>query len=73
MEAIQTDKSDLINRIYQIMIVGKLNNLSCGYSSHYFIKYVGFILIYYFINLDIVSSCIVFSYLYFEYVNLSQV
>ena len=52
--AIQTNKVDLINKRYQIMIVNILKNWSCKYFSHYFIKFVGFMLIYYVINLNIV-------------------
>ena len=73
MEAIQTDKADLISLIYQIIIVGILKNLSYRYFSHYFIKFIGFIQIYYAINLNIVSSCIVFSYLYFGSIDLLQI
>ena len=47
------------------MVVNMLNNWNRKYSSRYIIKFVGFMLIYYTINLDIVSSCMVFSYLYF--------
>ena len=61
---IQTDKTDLINPIYQIMVVSILKNWSPRYSSNYIIKFVGFMSIYYVINLNIVSSYIVFSYLY---------
>ena len=50
-----------------------LKNWSCKYSSHYFIKFVSFMLIYYTINLDIVSSCMVFNYLYLGSIDLSQV
>ena len=47
MEAIQTCEIDLISQIYQIMIVNMLKNLNHRYSSHYIIKFVGFMLIYY--------------------------
>ena len=43
------------------------------YSSHYFIKFIGFIMIYYAINLDIVSSCMVFSYFYLRSFDILQV
>ena len=42
-------------------------------SSHCIIKFVGFILIYYAINMVIVSSFMVFSNLYFGYIHLLQV
>ena len=48
------------------MVVNILNNWSRKYISHYIIKFVGFILIYYAINLNIVLSYMVFSYLYFD-------
>ena len=67
---IQTSKANLISRRYQIMVVNMLKNWSCRYSSHYFIKFVGFLLIYYAINLDIVSSFMVFSYLYLGSIDL---
>ena len=58
METIQTCKVDLISR---------------RYYSHYIIKFVCCISIYYVINLDIVSSCMVFKYLYIGSINLLQV
>ena len=63
---IQTGKEDLISQIYQIMVVSMLKNWKHRYSSQYIIKFVGFMSIYYAINLDIVSSCMVFSYLYLD-------
>ena len=73
MRAIQTSKTDLISQRYQNMIVIILKNWSSRYSSHYFIKFIGFILIYYAINLDIVLSYMVFSYLYLgSIVSLNQ-
>ena len=71
--AIQTGKTDLIRQRYQIMIISMLKNLNCRYLSHYFIKFIGFISIYYAINLDIILFCIVFSYLYLESIDLLQV
>ena len=44
------------------MVVNISKNLSHRYSTHYIIKIVGFILIYYTINMEIISSCLVFSY-----------
>ena len=70
MRAIQIYKIDLINQIYQIMVVSMLKNWS---YSHYFIKIICFMSIYYIINLDIVSSCMVFKYLYFRFINLFQI
>ena len=57
-------KTYLINRMYQIMIISILKNCNCKYYSRYFIKFIGFMLIYYAINLYIVLSYIVFSYLH---------
>ena len=54
MRAIQKGKTYLINRKYQIII--------SRYSSHYFIKLVGFMPIYT-INLNIVSFYMIFSFL----------
>ena len=59
-EVIQTDKANSINR----MVVYMLKNWSRKYSSYYIIKFISFIPIYYGINLDIVSSFMVFSNLY---------
>ena len=71
---IQTGKMDLINSIYQIMVVSMLmKNWNCIYSSHYIIKFIDFMPIYYTIKLDIVSSCMVFSYLYLGSIDLLQV
>ena len=67
---IQTSKADLINRKYQIMIVNMLKNWSRRYSSHYIIKFVNFMSIYYVINLDIVSSYMIFIYLYLGSIDL---
>ena len=71
--AVQTGKAYLINQIYQIMIVSMLKNLSHIYCSHYIIKFIGFMPIYYVINLDIVLSYIVFSYLYLRSIDLLQI
>ena len=54
--AIETGKTDLISQRYQMMVVSMLKNWSRRYSSHYIIKFVDFMLIYYAINVDIVSS-----------------
>ena len=70
---IQTNKTDSINQKYQIMVVSMLKNWSRRYYSHYIIKFVSFMLIYYAINLDIVSFYKVFSYLYLESIDLLQV
>ena len=64
MGEIQTGKTDSIYRIYQIMIVNMLKNWNSKYSSHFIIKFIGFMSIYYDINLDSVSFIIVFNNLY---------
>ena len=69
---IQTDKTYLLNPIYQIIVVSILKNYSCRYSNNYIIKFIDFISIYYIINLNIVS-CIIFNYLYFGSINILQV
>ena len=56
VRAIQTSKVDLISRRYHIMAVSMFKNWSRRFYSYYIIKFVGFMLIYYTINLDIVSS-----------------
>ena len=70
VKAIQISKSDLISKKYQVMVVGMLKNWSRKYSSHYIIKFIGFI--YRFIML---LSWILFHsvYLYFGSINLLQV
>ena len=70
--AIQTDKTNLINRRYQIIVVSMLKNWSHIYSSHYIIKFIGFMPIYYVINLYIVSSCMVLSYLSLIYRSIAS-
>ena len=52
-------------------VVNMLKNWSCKYSNNYFIKFVGFIPIYYAINLNIISSCIV-SWMYRSIASLNQ-
>ena len=66
MMMIQIDKTDSISR----MIIYMLKNLSQRYFSYYIIKFISFILIYYDINLNIVSSFMVFSNLYIRYIDL---
>ena len=66
-------QSGLISSRYQIMVISILNNWNRRYSSHFIIKFVGFMSIYYAINLDIVSSCMIFSYLYLESIDLLQI
>ena len=58
---------------YQIMIVNMLKNRSRNYSSQYIIKFLGFMPIYYDINLHIVSSCMIFSYVYLRSIDLLQI
>ena len=70
MRAIQIGIVDSINRNYQIMIVSILKNLSHRYSSHCIIKFVYFMRSYHVINLDIVSSFMVFSNSYLRSFNL---
>ena len=70
VRAIKTCKAYLINRIYQIMIVNMFKNLSYRYSNHYIIKFIGFISIYYVINLYIISSCMIFRYLYIRSIDI---
>ena len=60
VRAIQISKTDLINRRYGCQYVEELERRR--YSSHYIIKFVGFIPICYVINLDIV-----FIYLFIIY------
>ena len=55
MRSIKIDKTDSISRIYQIMIVSILKNRNQKYYSYFIIKFVGFMLIYYDINFDIIS------------------
>ena len=55
MRKILTSKADSINQKYQIMVISILKNWSYRYSNNYIIIFVGFISIYYDINLDIVS------------------
>ena len=73
MEEIQIGKTNWISRRYEIMIVSILKNLNHIYSSHYIIKFVDFMSIYYVMNLNIVSLFMVFRNLYLESINLLQV
>ena len=70
---IKTRKVDLISRKYQIMVISMLKNWSRKYFSHFIIKFVGFMPICYTINFNIVSSCMIFSYLYLESIDLLQI
>ena len=70
VRTIHTCKTYLISRRYQIMVVSILKNYGHRYYSHYIIKFVGFMPIYYTINLGIVSSYMVFSCLYLGFVDL---
>ena len=77
VKAIQTDKTYLMNQIYQIMVVNMVKNWSYGYFGRYFIKFIGFMSIYYATNLDIISLYIIlfymiFNYLYLRSINLNQ-
>ena len=67
-------KTDLINRIYQITVVSILKNLSRIYSSYTILSnLVGFIPIYYAINLNIILFYMIFIYLYFGHVDQLRV
>ena len=70
VKAIHTSKINPSSLRYQIMIIDMLNNYSLKYFSHYIIKFVYFIPIYYAINLDIVSSYMIFNYLYIGSIDL---
>ena len=65
VRAIRIDKTDSINRRYQTMIVSILNNWIYINFNLYIIKILGFIPIYYTINLYIVLSFMIFSNFYF--------
>ena len=67
MGAIQIGKTDSISQRYYIIVVSMLNNWCPIYFSHY-IKFVGFMMIYYTTNLDIVLSFMVFSNLYIGFI-----
>ena len=55
----------------QIMVVNILQNLSHRYFSHYSItKFVGFEPIYYIINLDVISSFMIFIDLLFMFLSM---
>ena len=71
MGAIQTVKR--ISGRYHIIIVSMLKNWNRRYSNNYIIKFIGFMLIYYVINLDIVSSFMIFSNLYIRSIDILQV
>ena len=48
-------------------------SVTCRYFSNCFIKFICFIPIYYVVNLNIVSSYMLFNYLYIESIDLLQV
>ena len=73
MGAIEIGKVDSISRRYHITIINILKNLSHRYYNHYIIKFIGFMPIYYAINLNFVSYFMVFSNMYFEFINLLQI
>ena len=73
MGVIHTTKADSINPIYHIMVVIILKNRSRKYFSHYIIKFIGFMLIYYAINLNVILLFMNFSNLYIESIDLLQV
>ena len=59
-----------IGSVEEIMIVSILKNLNHIYSSHYIIKFVNFMSIYYAMNLNIVSLFMIFNNLYFRSIDL---
>ena len=59
--------------MYQIIVISMFKNWSRTYSNYHIIKFEGFISIYYVINLIIVSSCMIFIYLYLGSMDLLQV
>ena len=71
--AIEIDKAYSISRRYHITIINMLKNWSHRYYDYYIIKFIGFIPIYYAINLNIVSYFMVFSNMYFGFINLLQI
>ena len=73
VEAIHTGKADLSSLRYQIIMLSMFKNWSLRYSSHYIIKFIGFISIYYAINLNIFSSYMIFNYLYLESIDILQI
>ena len=48
----------------------KISDYDCRYSSHYIIKFIGFMSIYYAISLNIVSLVMIFSNLYLGSIDL---
>ena len=70
MEEIHISKIYLISRRYQIMFIDILNNQNRKYYSYYIIKFINFMLIYYTINQNIISSYITFNNLYLGCVNI---
>ena len=72
MWTIQTSKTYLINQIYQII---SIYNKTPFYFYLFFIflyaaLFIGFMSIYHVITVDIVSSYMIFSYLYLRFVDL---
>ena len=70
IEAIQRSKTNSINRKYRIMIINILKNQSRRYYNNYIIKFIGFISIYYAINLNIILFFISYSNLYLASIDL---
>ena len=58
------------SKIHIIIINMLKNNWTPRYYNYYIIEFIGFISIYYVINLYIVSLFTVFFNLYFKYINL---
>ena len=55
------------------MVVIILKNRSRKYFSYYITKFIGFMLIYYAINLNVILLFMIFSNLYIESIDLLQV
>ena len=66
IKAIHTSKAD------SIIVFNVSKNQSHKYYNYYIIKFIGFMSIFYVINLDIISSYTVFSDLYRSLTSLNQ-
>ena len=55
------------------MVISMLKNWSHRYTHNYIIKFAGLMLIYYVINTDIVSYCMVSSFMYLGSFDILQV
>ena len=69
-----SDRKNKLDQLkYEIMIISMLKNLNHINSSHYIIKFVDFMSIYYVMNLNIVSLFMVFRNLYLRSIDLLQI